>query len=39
MLSEGKSKTWITENVLGLRGKKFDMGAIDRLLGDPQNPV
>jgi hypothetical protein len=28
----GKSKSWITENVLGLRGSKFDLSVIERIL-------
>jgi heme exporter protein D len=36
LFASGKSKSWITENILGLRGREFGLEAIDRILGDQQ---
>lgn len=32
LFKSGKSKTWITENILGLRGREFRLEIIDRIL-------
>jgi hypothetical protein len=38
LLMAGKSKTWVTENVLGLTGRNFELETIERILASDGPP-